>query len=80
MLPLIVRLSFLQEFVVQHDENANPPTFFLTLESLLNQMEKNDNEVNISNSSHPHTHSNTQQTHRNISFERSPLRKASILR
>lgn len=40
-------ICLLQEFVVQHDENANPPTFFLTLESLLNQMEKNNNTVSM---------------------------------
>ncbi|KAL5469057.1 hypothetical protein EMCRGX_G030249 [Ephydatia muelleri] len=30
------------EYVVQHSENANPPTFFLTLESLLHIMHKKD--------------------------------------
>jgi mannosyl-oligosaccharide glucosidase len=27
------------EFIVQHNENANPPTFFLTMETLLSRME-----------------------------------------
>ena len=38
----------MQEFVVQHDEAANPPTFFLTLESLMDKIDKNkDLEVHI---------------------------------
>ena len=31
------------EFVVQHNENANPPTFFITMETLLSRMEAEDN-------------------------------------
>ena len=30
---------------MQHNENANPPTFFLTLDSLLQLMAKEDNMV-----------------------------------
>ena len=36
---------FFQEFVVQHSENANPPTFFLTLETLIQQMQREDKMV-----------------------------------
>ena len=35
---LYLRIVLSQEFVVQHNENANPPTFFLTLETLMEQM------------------------------------------
>ena len=28
------------EFMVQHNENANPPTFFITMETLLSRMEE----------------------------------------
>eukprot|EP00731_Ephydatia_muelleri_P037476 Em0481g3a len=35
-------VSIVKEYVVQHSENANPPTFFLTLESLLHIMHKKD--------------------------------------
>jgi len=38
-------LAHLQEFVVQHSENANPPTFFLTVETLLQRMQKEDEMV-----------------------------------
>ena len=38
----------LQEFVVQHSENANPPTFFLTMETLLQRMQKEDKMVRLS--------------------------------
>lgn len=34
------------EFVVQHNENANPPTFFLTLDTLLQLMTR-DNNVDL---------------------------------
>ena len=34
-----------QEFVVQHNENANPPTFFLTLETLIDRMQEEDKMV-----------------------------------
>ena len=36
-----------QEFVVQHNENANPPTFFLTLETLIDRMQEEDKMVGI---------------------------------
>lgn len=35
----------LQEFIVQHNENANPPTFFLTLETLIQRMETEEDVV-----------------------------------
>ena len=38
----------LQEFVVQHSENANPPTFFLTMETLLQRMQKEGKMVGLS--------------------------------
>ena len=41
----IVCLFCFQEFVVQHNENANPPTFFLTLDVMLQLMAKDDNVV-----------------------------------
>ena len=37
--------EYFQEFIVQHDENANPPTFFLTLETLIQQMGREDKMV-----------------------------------
>ena len=33
------------EFVIQHNTNANPPTLFLTFESLLNKMEEEESMV-----------------------------------
>ena len=43
---LPVSLSW-QEFVVQHSENANPPTFFLTMEMLLEKMQSQDSVVRM---------------------------------
>ena len=40
-------LSLVQEFVVQHNENANPPTFFLTLETLVQRMQREDKMVGM---------------------------------
>ena len=39
MLFAYVCLKVPSEFVVQHNENANPPTFFITMETLLSRME-----------------------------------------
>ena len=45
MFILFVCLFSFQEFVVQHNENVNPPTFFLTLDVMLQLMTKDDNVI-----------------------------------
>ena len=43
MLGLEARVRVPSEFVVQHNKNANPPTFLLTLHSIVNDL-SGDNE------------------------------------
>ena len=37
-----------QEFVVQHGENGNPPTLYLALESLVQEMKNANQMVSLS--------------------------------